>query len=897
MLQVNHISKVYKTGEFVQRALDDVTLTLRDNEFVAVLGPSGSGKTTLLNIIGGLDRYDSGDLIINNVSTKNYKDRDWDAYRNHTVGFVFQSYNLIPHQSVVANVELALTISGVSRGERRKRALDALEQVGLKEHAHKKPNQLSGGQMQRVALARALVNDPDILLADEPTGALDSETSLQVMDLLQEVAKDRLVVMVTHNKQLAKNYATRIVSLLDGRIVGDTDPVDATTDTAAEHKSFGRSAMSFVAALQLSFNNLRTKFGRSALTSFAGSIGIIGIALIIALSSGVKDYIDEVQRSTMVSYPVEIQSETFDTQVYIGKAPGPEDMPRDAEEGEATGVRVDTSDLKMEEEFRNRLLKNNMEKFKAYLDDPTSEIHAYIGENGITYSYATKFDVYSYDPDGVLLNTRGEVVNGGSDTAPEDEETYYMGPEMTRQFGEIMAGKDGTPVSLAVRDNYELVAGDWPADSTEVVLVLNQANGLPSEELFNLGILPHATYEEIQQNIEDGKGIGHEFSEIDYATVIGKSFYLLPRALTFEEQPDGTFAKLTDSLNAMEPLLERGFELKVAGIVRPVEDAKYTPLNFHVGYLKELTDQIIEKTNASAVVQRQQANPDTNVFSGRPFEVRDDAAKIAAAKDYFATLGITDKAQLAMNVLYSLGRDIPQNLEETDKADMLPELLELMPDKEFIMFYDLQLSGGTYEDNIKELGVVSLDNPSGIRIYTDRFEDKEQITRCIDDYNSKVAEKDRIGYVDLIGLILNSVTTVINIVSMVLIAFVAVSLIVSSIMIGIITYISVLERTKEIGILRAIGASKRNIKQVFNAETFLVGLGAGIIGVAVTLLLQIPVNALLHQLAGTDTLNANLPPMQAILLVGLSILLTVIGGLIPAGKAAKQDPVAALRSE
>lgn len=896
MLQVKNISKVYKTGEFVQKALDDVTLTLRDNEFVAILGPSGSGKTTLLNIIGGLDRYDSGDLIINNVSTKNYKDRDWDAYRNHTIGFVFQSYNLIPHQSVLSNVELALTISGVSRGKRKQMALDALVRVGLKEHANKKPNQLSGGQMQRVAIARALVNDPDILLADEPTGALDSETSVQVMDLLKEVAKDRLVVMVTHNKKLAKDYANRIVSLLDGRIVDDTNPVTEQETGQVEHKSFGRSAMSFLAALQLSFNNLKTKFGRSALTSFAGSIGIIGIALILALSSGVKDYIDEVQRSTMVSYPLEIQSETIDTQIYIGKKPDPEDN-REHPDTEATAVRVNTSDLEREEQFQNRMLKNNLKKFKAYLDDPTSEIQQYIGDNGITYSYATKFDVYTYDPDGVLLNTKGGVVNGKPQEEPAaEEETYYFGEGFT-QFGEIMAGKDGDPVSLAVRENYKVVAGDWPQNMNEVVLVLNQYGELPSEQLFLLGILPNKDYEKIRADIEAGEGIQYDFSELDYKEFLGKSFYLLPSALTYEAQQDGTYAKMTDTLQVMEPMLERGFELKISGIVQSVDDAKYTPLHFNIGYTKALTDEIIEVTNNSDVVKEQEANPDVNVFTNRPFAVKDDAAKIAAAKDYFSTVGITDKAQLATNIMYSLQMEIPKDIDEAQKAEMLPQLLEKMPDEQFIMFYDMQLSGGTYEDNIKELGVVSLDNPTGIRIYTDRFEDKENVTRAIDNYNKSVAEQDRIGYVDLVGMVLQSVTTVINVVSMVLIAFVAVSLIVSSIMIGIITYISVLERTKEIGILRAIGASKKNIKQVFNAETFLVGLGAGIIGVVITLLLQIPVNALIHNLANTETLHASLPPLQAILLVALSILLTVIGGLIPAGKAAKQDPVTALRSE
>lgn len=906
MLQIKNICKQYVTGDLVQEALDDVSLNLRDNEFVAILGPSGSGKTTLLNIIGGLDRYDSGDLIINGISTKKYKDRDWDSYRNHTIGFVFQSYNLIPHQTVLANVELALTISGISRSERRKRAIAALEQVGLGDQLHKKPNQMSGGQMQRVAIARALVNNPDILLADEPTGALDSDTSIQVMDLLKEVAKDRLVVMVTHNPELAEQYANRIVRLRDGKIINDTNPyiLEEKSLDAPKHANMGRAAMSFFTALSLSFNNLRTKKARTLLTAFAGSIGIIGIALILSLSNGVNQYITDIQRDTMASYPISIQAETIDLSSIISAG-------REASQGgeaghDLDGVYANNTDMELISTMTTSITENNLTDFKSYLDDPDSKIHQYLGENGIAYSYDTQFDVYTYDPEEELINT------DGSTFSDEAEETPAMMQSMNEMMGasnspfeELLPGQGNTLISSAVTEHYDLLYGSWPTAYNEIVLILDENNEIPSSVLYELGLLPASEYRQLQDQLEQGEEITLEEHSWTYEDICEKVYYLVPACDYYVENEEGLYAYVGDDEEALADLVENGVQLTITGIIRPSADSNALLMNGYVGYTKALTDYLIDYTNASAVVRAQIDSPEVNVVSGFQFEPEDDAAKIADTKEYLANLSISEKAALCQRMLRSMYADNPEQLEamsslgEAELADMLDQYLasDTLDDESLLMIYDTYISPGSYDDNMTAFGWVSLDAPSSISIYADSFEDKDLIAGCIEDYNATASSENQIHYTDYVGLLMSSVTTIVDVISYVLIAFVSVSLIVSSIMIGIITYISVLERTKEIGILRAIGASKRNVAQVFNAETFIIGLCSGLLGVGITALLLIPINSIIHSLAGITTINASLPIVAAGFLVLLSMLLTMIAGLLPSSKAAKKDPVTALRTE
>ncbi len=902
MLQIKEICKQYRTGDLVQKALDNVSLNLRDNEFVAVLGPSGSGKTTLLNIIGGLDHYDSGDLVINGVSTKRYKDRDWDSYRNHTIGFVFQSYNLIPHQSVLANVELALTISGISKRERKKRALEALRQVGLEEQAHKKPNQMSGGQMQRVAIARALVNNPDILLADEPTGALDSETSIQVMELLKEVAKDRLVVMVTHNPELAQAYATRIVRLKDGKILDDSDPfpVDEAKLAPPEHRNMGKASMSFLTALSLSFNNLRTKKARTLLTSFAGSIGIIGIALILSISTGVNNYIVDIQKDTMTAYPISIDAQSFDLSslMEVGMETGSKDRDHALD-----GVYSNGMELEMASSLTSSITENNLTAFKKYLDDPDSEIRQYLGENGVIYSYDVQFDAYAYDPDGELVNTDGSTFQSGNGQPAAGMSAMADMMPSHDNFGEILPGRDGALVSAAAADNYDVLYGNWPENYDEVVLVLDGNNEIPAAALYELGLLPAAEYRDILEKIENGEEVELEPFSWSYEEICAHTFSLVAACDYYTANDAGTFDSAAGKKDALESLVEDGLTLKIVGVVRPAEDADATPLTRTVGYTRALTDYLIQHTADSAVVKAQLEQPDVNVLSGLAFAPADDAAKIADTKTYVANMGLSDKAALCSDMLKVMYSDDPQRAEmmlsmgEAQLAAALDQYMQAPDDDVLLMIYDAYISPGTYDDNMSAFGFVSLDAPSSISIYVDSFENKDAVSACIEEYNNGVKPEDQIVYTDYVGLLMSSVTTIVNIITYVLIAFVAVSLVVSSIMIGIITYISVLERTKEIGILRAIGASKRNISQVFNAETFIVGLCAGLIGVGITCLLLIPINAIIHALAGTDVVNAALPAAGAVILVLLSMLLTLIAGLIPSRKAAKKDPVTALRTE
>lgn len=925
MLQLRNIRKTYTTGDFTQVALNGVSLDLRDNEFVAILGPSGSGKTTLLNIVGGLDRYEDGDLIINGVSTKEYRDRDWDAYRNHTIGFVFQSYNLIPHQTVLANVELALTISGVSRRERRKRAREALEQVGLAEHIHKRPNQLSGGQMQRVAIARALVNDPHIVLADEPTGALDSETSVQIMELLKEVARDRLVVMVTHNPDLAEQYATRIVRLKDGSVIDDTRPVtEEEIDPATPmHRSMGKASMSFRTSLSLSFKNLWTKKARTLLTAFAGSIGIIGIALILALSTGVNTYINNIQQDAMNAYPIIINAETVDMSSLMSSAGLMASKAAEVDE-DRDKVYANNSLLEMDANMNASITENDLTAFKNYLDDPDSDIQQYLGENGVVYTYNVDFDVLTTDTAGSIINTNRDTKTTMDDmeenqsNMENSEIAINMNPMLAgstvgaENFDEIIPGSsEDALISPVISDSYDMVCGKWPEAYNEVVLVLDDKNSIPSSVLYQLGVLSSDDYDAILDALDAGEEA--DTPSWSYDDLMNKRFRLVPACDYYIDNGDGTFKDVHDDLSYQQQMYDNGLELVVSGIIRPKDGSENASIQSNVAYTRALTDYLIDYTNNSAVVKAQEATPSINVLNGVEFEAADDAAKAADATAYMQNLGISEKASLYTMMMYSAvqenasaeGGDMSAMAamssmggDETAMAAALDAWLASEPDQALLVdFYDQYLGDVTYEDNLTSFGKVSLDAPYSISIYTDTFEAKEGVAACIENYNADRPEEEQITYTDYISLLTNSLTSMVNVVTYVLIAFVAVSLIVSCIMIGIITHISVMERTKEIGILRAIGASKRNISQVFNAETLIIGLCSGALGVGISVALTYPINAILKQLIESTSVTVYLPAQAGAVLVLISVVITMIGGMIPARKAAKKDPVIALRTE
>ena len=1186
MLRIKDIRKQYRTGSLIQKALDGVSLNLRDNEFVAILGPSGSGKTTLLNIIGGLDRYDSGDLIINGISTKKYKDRDWDSYRNHTIGFVFQSYNLIPHQTILANVELALTISGIGKAERRDRAREALEQVGLGEQIHKKPNQLSGGQMQRVAIARALVNDPDILLADEPTGALDSDTSVQVMELLKDVAKDRLVVMVTHNPELAYEYATRIVKLKDGKIISDSNEfiVDESVTAEPEHRNMGKASMSFLTALSLSFNNLRTKKARTLLTAFAGSIGIIGIALILSLSTGVNAYIEQVEKETLSEYPLQIQSTGFDFSSLMVSGQGADVQEEDGE------IRV----VEMVTDMFSTMDSNDLASLKAYFDSGESGVEDYT--NAVEYSYSAEPQIYKENGDEIRH-------------VHPDQSFSAMGLGSSSNSNSMMSSMMSTDVFYEMPENeqlyegqYDVKAGRWPEDYNECVLVLTSGGGMSDFLLYTLGLRDPLELDEMVEQFmnEENITVPDEMGTYTYDDILGTEFRIVNPADCY--QYDSEYKVWTDKSGDkayMKNLVENGEKLTVVGIVQPSEDASASALSAGINYPASLTEHVAEYAAQTEIVQQQLADKTVNVFTNEPFgEESDeefdmgslftvDEEKLQEAFGFdesalsglsgsvdlsslFADMGssadlsgmidlsgisvdlpdmpsmdlgdmlgsldisVSEKefaetterlingynnyvkehpegdasglmqsfqeyimtgagdilkahiagiiqsgggmavtsdqvAQLAaalkegyleyaQSAQYTTAEEFYTGFEEylqTDRAvsvinewfngllascladiEITPEQLQSLaadlaagygayaestgaPDpavvgETFIAYmqteeaqqylaegladsvdtaaleqqlagamedymgqavtsygnaisgaletqitsamqqvmsrlasglsdafgqamtqigdvladavnidadafaeaFEMNMTGeeftelmmsmssgqsASYDNNLRTLGYVDFDEPSGIDIYPKDFESKEAVVGILDDYNSRMEadgeEEKVITYTDMVGTLMSSVTTIIDIISYVLIAFVAISLIVSSIMIGVITYISVLERRKEIGILRAIGASKRNISQVFNAETFIIGLCAGVLGILISLLLLIPGNALIHFLAGTNEVSAVLPAVPAVILIVLSVVLTLLGGLIPSKKAAKSDPVTALRTE
>ena len=885
MLTLRQITKVYSGGEMQVKALRGIDLEFGNSEFAAILGPSGCGKTTLLNIIGGLDQYTEGDLIIRGKSTKEFRESDWDTYRNHAVGFVFQSYNLIPHQTVLANVELALTLSGIARDERRRRALEALEKVGLADQVKKRPNELSGGQMQRVAIARALVNNPEILLADEPTGALDSETSIQVMEILREIARERLVIMVTHNPDLANEYADRIIRLLDGKVISDSRTGrenEPAAEAGEEQDRRKKRSMSFGTALNLSLTNLMTKKGRTLLTAFAGSIGIIGIALILSISSGVDKYIDRVQRDTLSSYPLQIDERTMDMTDTLAALmdTGESGSTVPHEDGKVySGGRM----TRMMSAWMSGVRDNDLASFKEWLDDPATGMDSLV--SGIQYEYATPLTIYRTDGGRMMqvnpstaLEATGmmDIMNTGVSLAGMQQTMMDSFMQNMNVFEPLLDNPE------LLKSQYEILAGRMPENMYEVVLILNSRNELSDYVLYSLGLKDQGELREMFTQLMQGNAIESEDMEFTYDELMGMTFRLLPGTVRYEKA--GTFWKdRGDDEAFMAEKLEEAPEIRIVGILRPTEGTVATAVSGGIGYDRELMQEMIRRVSESEIVQEQLADPGTDVFTGQPFSSEEiDALSLLDSMPVPELLTLMEEKGLIPAGM------IPDTLKPLLTKDLLAE---------FVQQGSMMINGNTLEENLKKLGVSSEGKPSGILIYPKDFESKEKITALIKAYNEAAGEEKAIVYTDVLELMMSSVTTIVNAISYVLIAFVAISLVVSSIMIGIITYISVLERRKEIGILRAMGASRRNVSQVFNAETFLIGLLAGAFGIGLTLLLQIPINHVIRTLAKQDGIRAFLPPGAGGILILLCILLTLTGGFIPARKAARQDPVEALRSE
>ena len=1006
MLELKDIKKDYPAGGETVKALKGITLQFRESEFVSILGPSGCGKTTLLNIIGGLDQYTSGDLIINGTSTKDFKDRDWDSYRNHSIGFVFQSYNLIPHQTVLQNVELALTLSGVSKTERYRRAKEALEKVGLGSQLKKKPSEMSGGQMQRVAIARAIVNNPDIILADEPTGALDTETSIQVMDILKEISKDRLIIMVTHNPELAEKYSTRIVRMLDGTLISDSAPMTeqeilqerkAAKEKAEKEKKAKKPSMSLSTSFGLSLKNLFTKKGRTVLTSFAGSIGIIGIALIYAVSQGTTTYIDAIQEDTLSSYPLTLQAQNMDLgalmEEFIGAAQS------DQHADDAVYQKPMLYDMVNALNSANGT-KNDLRSFKSYLEermaDTDAENSLHDAINGVQYTYDTDFLVYTENVDGTIIRSdsrelmqellmeyfgldMSSILGLGKDYGLEDTMTTLSSFSPTGSsailWQEMLPGENGKLVNPMLESQYEVVYGSWPTEYNEIVLVLDENNEIDDMALYALGLkskdeidaIMEAAIHQTEVEVEEEKWSYEDICNMEFKTILNSSCYAL-------DEGTGLYVDLRETEAGMRYLYDNGIGLKVSGIIRPNKDAVSTMLNGSIGYTSELTEYVIEHTKDSDAVTAQLDNPSTDIFTGLPFQESTgdltDEQKEAEFRNYIAGLDENGKADayvkimsiptqdqideavsqatsnisredMEQQMLQGLSeqagmpteelQDYISSISDEELSDMFTQMaeeqfkaqfaaqvqsemssmgpqqlvgaldmaLETYTTEQCASYYDevLVFSDSSYDDNMRELGYVDLDNPSTINIYASTFGNKDVIEQAISDYNDTVDELQQITYTDYVGLMMSSVTYIINAITYVLIAFVAVSLIVSSIMIGVITLISVQERTKEIGILRAIGASKRNVSSLFNAETLIIGFTSGALGVLVTYLLCIPVNLILHHFTGINTLNAFLSPWVAVILVLISMALTLFSGIIPSRSAAKKDPVVALRTE
>ena len=871
MLKLENIKKDYVTGDTTVHALKGVSIEFRKNEFVSILGQSGCGKTTLLNIIGGLDNYTDGDLIISGKSTKTFKDRDWDNYRNHSVGFIFQSYNLIPHQSVLSNVELALTLSGVSKAERRKRAKEALEKVGLDDQLSKKPNEMSGGQMQRVAIARALVNNPEILLADEPTGALDSETSLQIMDLLKEIAKDRLVIMVTHNPDLAKEYSTRIVRLLDGNIIDDTMPYTSENEQYKDEGNQKRPSMSFFTALSLSLNNLMTKKTRTFLTAFAGSIGIIGIALILSLSSGVNAYIASVEEETLSSYPITIEQTGMDISDLVSDLTEKAEV-KGNEEAEPDRIYSNNIMTDMMSTMVNGLSSNNLSLLKKHIEE-TPEFKENSSE--IEYQYSTVMNIYTEDGKRVNPNTVLSTLFGGSSSENSAKVTPMSAFRNTEVWNRLF---DNTEL---LEKQYDVVAGHMPENYNEIVLVVDKNNRISDYTLYSLGLKDSAELEEMMKKAQAGEKIeATEEVSYSYDDILSLKFKLLCNTDYFEKNADGTWTDKTSDELYVQSKLQNAEDITVVGIIRPSEESVTDATSGFVGYRSDLMEHLISKVNDSEIVKEQKENSDKNIFTGRPFESNTENMTYDGLIAYITTLPEDKQAEYNAYI----GQMKASNMSDEQIVERFKSAIET------------EDSSATFDGNLSLMGVSDLDEPSAINIYPKDFEAKETVSDLITDYNNKAEDQNKITYTDYIGLMLSSVTTIINAISYILIAFVSISLVVSSIMIGIITYISVLERTKEIGILRAMGASKRDVSRVFNAETLIVGFVAGAIGIGITLLLLIPANAIIAVLTDISGLAA-LPIEGGIALVVISMLLTFIAGLFPAKIAAKRDPVKALRSE
>ena len=984
MLKLKGITKDYSIGDEVVHALKGVDLEFRENEFVAILGHSGCGKTTLLNIVGGLDAYTSGDLIINGRSTKDFSDRDWDSYRNHSIGFVFQSYNLIPHQTVLSNVELALTLSGVSKTERRERAIKALEQVGLGDQLNKKPNQMSGGQMQRVAIARALVNDPDILLADEPTGALDSDTSVQIMEILKSISKDKLIIMVTHNPELAETYASRTIKLKDGLITDDSDPFTSKGENESGF-SLKKTAMSYLTALSLSLNNLMTKKGRTLLTSFAGSIGIIGIALILSISTGVNNYIDKVQEDTLSAYPISILSETVDMSELVTSMMGvnaeKEENAHDKDAVYANMIFYDMMGAMSETEVQ----ENNLKSFKTFVDDQLSAdtpLKQHV--SSVQYTYNLPLNLYTQDDDGKIIrcdvmtlmsNMRSAFIGDEAEAAVNDSmNTTFGAAGMSTTsssfvvWQEMLKGTGDELIGDLLREQYDVLYGNWPQSYDEVVLIVDQNNEVSDLVLYALGL--KSANDMLSAMAQYMTGAEAETTSIEswsYSDICKKSFRLILPADCYQLDPvTNEYKDISSDELGLKTLYGNAMELHIVGIVRQNTEAVSGMMTGAIGYTNALTHKVVEETANRDFVKKQLNEPDTDVFTGLPFK-NDRTTPTAdeikqTVTEYFSDLTDEKKAEIYIKYM-SVASDgyvssvIDDQLKDVDRSEIEKNVVENYPEyadmlaamdddtlfaymremmatqiKEayakqmesslgsmstsalaeafdncyfteegYKLIYDNFMpetfSKSSLDANLRTLGYVDLDDPAAINIYVATFADKDAVAEIIAEYNENAAEEDVINYTDYVGLIMSSVTKIIDVISYVLIAFVAISLIVSSIMIGIITYISVLERTKEIGILRAIGASKRDISSVFNAETVIVGFGAGLIGILVTILLCIPINAIVHRLTDIYSINAVLPPVAAVLLVIISMVLTVIAGLIPSRVAANKDPVVALRTE
>lgn len=867
MLQLKNITKNYLSGDNEVQALKGIDIEFRENEFVSILGQSGCGKTTLLNIIGGIDRYTSGDLIINGKSTKEFKDKDWDIYRNHSVGFVFQSYNLIPHQTVLANVELALTISGVGKSERKKRAIEALQKVGLGDQLNKKPNQMSGGQMQRVAIARALVNDPDILLADEPTGALDSKTSVQVMEILKEISKDRLIIMVTHNPELAKKYSSRIVKLLDGKIIDDSNPYKSSEEDVKKARNkkdkSGKASMKFTTAVRLSLNNLMTKKGRTFLTSFAGSIGIIGIALILSLSHGMQSYINRVEEDTLSSYPLTIQEASIDVTSML------EAMMGNGEKEEHNDNKIYSRPIvnNILETVSTKLQTNNLEEFKKYLESGDTNIKDYI--NAIQYEYNLNLNIYKQNEDKTYQQVNpskvfdelgfGEMMESRQSTSSMMSGSMTM--TQTDVWNEMLDNQN------LLQSQYDVLAGKWPTKYNEVVLIVDENNEISDYTLYSLGIKDIKELNESMEKIKNKEKVeAGESESYSYDDLLNYKFKILLNTDYYKESGNA-WQDMSNDDEYMKNVVDNAEEITIVGIIKPNEENVSSSGAGMIGYTKELKEYVINKINETEIVKEQKENPNINVFTGIEFPENQNSS--------FDYSQLTDEQRMYM-----------ATLSEAELAELMKNYAEN--------------STATYDSNLSTLGVVDLNKPSTINIYPKDFESKDMITTRISEYNDKQTndgkEENVITYTDIVGVMMSSVSTIINVISYVLIAFVGISLVVSSIMIGIITYISVLERTKEIGILRSIGASKKDVSRVFNAETLIIGLVAGLIGIVVTLLLNIPINMIIKSIVGISNIS-KLPTAGAIILVVISVGLTMIAGLIPARFAAKRDPVEALRTE